>query len=363
MNTTTSFLTKTVSFIGSRVALNIYFWVFLFVLKCGDADDQQSYSLPFYYGVMLFYMGFFVLLSYVNNLVLLPKFLFQKKLLYYFTSCAGLLFLTAFVYTFFIKWLPFVFVGLNALDMSIIMSPVTEDMSVLGILADMPSYLSMMVVWVTIFTLLGFYHHSVAKTKRLEALINKHRETELAFIKNQMNPHFLFNTLNNLYALAIKKSDETPEVILQLSAILRYILYESDVELVSFEKEKEIIQAYIDIELLRVPQTPEIQFSILADKPYNIPPLLWLPALENIFKHSRSVDALEVDFQLNIQQGKLHLYCKNNFKSLGVAEKPAGGLGLANLEKRLVWLYPSKHKLTTTVHENYFIIDLYIQLS
>ncbi len=363
MKTTTTFSAKLVSFIGSRLALNIYFWVFLFVLKCSDADDQLAYSPFFYYSLMLFYMGFFVLLSYVNNLVLLPTFLFQKKRWQYFLSAAVLLFIIAFVYTFLIKWLPTVFPGLNALDMSIIMSPVTQDMTIWGILEDMPSYLSMMVVWTILFTLLGFYHHSMAKTKRLEALVNKHREAELAFIKNQMNPHFLFNTLNNLYALSIKKSDETPDVILQLSAILRYILYESDVEFVSFEKEKEIIQAYIDIELLRVPQTPEIQFSIMADKPYNIPPLLWLPALENIFKHSRSVDALEVDFRLSIQQNELHLYCKNNFKKPVITEIATGGLGLANLKKRLAWLYPNKHKLTTTVHENYFIIDMHIQLS
>jgi two-component system LytT family sensor kinase len=364
MNKVKHFGESLLQFAGSRVALNIYFWLFLFMLKHSDADDQHAYSKFFYYSIMIFYMSFFAILSYVNNLILLPKLLFKQKRLLYFLSAAALIFIIAFTYTFFITWLPIVFPGLDSLQMSIIMSPVNNDISFLGILTNIDTYLSMMAVWIVIFTLLGYYHHSVKEKKRLEELVNKHRETELAFIKNQMNPHFLFNTLNNLYALSIKKSDETPEVILQLSAILRYILYESDIELVSFEKEKEIIQAYIDIELLRVPQTPEIQFSIMADKPYNIPPLLWLPALENIFKHSRSVEKLEIDFRLSIQQNKMHLYCKNNFKkSNTINEKQAGGLGLANLEKRLSWLYPNKHKLTTTVHENYFIIDMHIQLS
>jgi two-component system LytT family sensor kinase len=364
MNKVKHFGESILQFAGSRVALNIYFWIFLFALKHIDVDDQHAYPKLFYYCIMIFYMSFFAILSYVNNLILLPKFLFKQKQLLYFISAVTLIFIIAFTYTFFITWLPIVFPGLDSLQMSIIMSPVNNDISFLGILTNIDTYLSMMAVWTVIFTLLGYYHHSVKEKKRLEALVNKHRETELAFIKNQMNPHFLFNTLNNLYALAIKKSDETPEVILQLSAILRYILYESDIELVSFEKEKEIIQAYIDIELLRVPQTPEIQFSIMADKSYQIPPLLWLPALENIFKHSRSVDKLEIDFRLSIQQNEMHLYCKNNFKKPNTTnEKQAGGLGLVNLEKRLSWLYPNKHKLTTTVHENYFIIDMHIQLS
>jgi sensor histidine kinase YesM len=350
-------------FIGSRLALNIYFWIFLFAIKFSDADDQVAYSKTFYYGMMIMLMGFFAQLSYMNNLVLMPKLLFQKKRFQYFIAILSYTFLTAFVYTFLLKWLPTVFPGLTILEMSIIMSSVSSDTSLAGIYTDIGTYMSMMSIWIIVFSLLGFYHHSVGKMKSLEQAINKHRETELAFIKNQMNPHFLFNTLNNLYALAIKKSDETPEIILQLASILRYILYESNADKMSFEKEKEIIQAYINIELLRIPQTPAVQFSIMADKPYQLPPLLWLAPLENIFKHGRSVTTPEIDFKLSIIKNQMHLYAKNNYKALQHhIQKQAGGLGLTNLRKRLDWLYPNHYLLTTEVRENYFIIELKIQL-
>jgi hypothetical protein len=363
MNKAKSIQESVINWVSSRLALNIYFWTFLFMLKRDDADQQHVYSPLFLHGIMLLLMAFFAALSYINNLVLLPKFLFLKKRLLYFISVAGLILSIAFIYTFLIKWLPIVYPGLDAMHLSMMMTPVDSDLSFGAIVEDMESYAAMMTVWVTIFTLLGYYHYSVKEKKRLEALVNKHRETELAFIKNQMNPHFLFNTLNNLYALSIKKSDDTPEVILQLSTILRYILYESDIPLVSFDKEKEIIQAYVDIELLRVPQTPNIQFSITADKPYQVPPLLWLAPLENVFKHSRSVAELEIDFRLTIVKNKFHLYCKNNFVSPVNNEKESGGLGLTNLTKRLEWLYADKHNLKTEIDGNYFIIDLTIDLN
>jgi two-component system, LytTR family, sensor kinase len=360
MKNDTTLLNKLINVAGSRLALNIYFWCFLFLIKVSDADDQHLHSKAFYYGTMLFFMSFLFLVTYINNWILLPKFLFLNKRLPYFIWASVSTFIIAFIYTFMVKWLPILFNDSGIAEMSVIMSPVSNDLSILGTILDMGSYFSVMVVVVTIFSLLGYYHYSVAKTKRLELLINKHRETELAFLNGQLNPHFLFNTLNNLYGLAIKKSDETPEAILQLSTILRYILYESDVERISFEKEKEIIQAYIDIELLRVKETPEVQFIIMADAAYNIPPLLWLPIIENVFKHSRDVSELEIDFKLNITQNKFHLYCKNNF--VAHTQNPLGGVGLTNLQKRLALLYPQKHQLTTAIDGHYYIIELKIDL-
>lgn len=353
---------KILQLLGSRFALNCYFWLFLLGLKLSDADDQTAYSPLFYNAMMVFYMLFFALISYVNNFILLPKLLFQKKRLHYFISVFVLLFVVSFVYTFLMKWLPMVIPGFDSMQVSIIMSPVTDDMSFTGVLADIQTYFLIMVVWTIIFTLLGFYHHTSQKVQSMQEALNKHREAELHFLKNQIHPHFLFNTLNNLYALSLKKSDEAPEAILKLSSILRYMLYDADVPLVSFDKEREIMQAYIDIELLRIPDSPHLHFSITADKPYVIPPLIWLPVLENVFKHSRQVDTLEVDFTFSIQQHKLHLYCKNNY-----TPKPetaaVGGIGLSNLKKRLELLYPQQHQLDILSTENYFIIEVKITLT
>lgn len=353
---------KILRLLGSRFALNAYFWMFLLGIKLADADDQTAYSPLFYYMMMVFYMLFFALLAYVNNLILLPKLLFQKKRRLYVVSAFTLVLGISFVYTFLMKWLPMKIPGFDSMQVSIVMSPVTDDLSFLGILEDIQTYFFVMVIWTILFSLLGFYHHTTLKVKVMQEALNKHREAELHFLKNQIHPHFLFNTLNNLYALSLKKSDEAPEAILKLSAILRYMLYDADVPLISFEKEREIMQAYIDIELLRIPDSPNLHFTIFADKPYMIPPLIWLPVLENVFKHSRQVEALELDFTFSIQQNVVHLYCKNNYTSKPQTDPSNGGIGLTNLKKRLELLYPNQHHIDIQSTENYFIIDITITL-
>lgn len=185
---------------------------------------------------------------------------------------------------------------------------------------------------------------------------------ELAFLKSQINPHFLFNTLNNLYALTLKKSDEAPETILKLSNIMRYILYESNVEYASSEREKEVMQSYIDIELLRLPDSASVQFSIIIDQAQNVPPLLWLPVVENVFKHSRTTKQTEIDFRFTIKNNTLTMYSKNNI-GLNTTDNKAGGIGLTNLKKRLEILYPGKHHIDVSRADNYFIIEVKIDLN
>lgn len=347
--------------LSSRLALNIYFWAFLFILKQGDADDQHVYSTAFYYGVMLFYMSIFATFVYFNNLLLVPKLLFKKRRLLYFSITTLLVFVTAFLYTYLLKLLPQIYPGLNSLEMSVVMDPTSDDMSFLGIVNDMQTYLVFMVVFVLVFSLSAIYHHSKQKMQHMQEAINKHREAELAFLKNQLNPHFLFNTLNNVYALSLKKSDDAPEAILKLSNILRYILYESNHEMVPFNKEKDIIQSYIDVELLRLTETSKLQFVISANNNTQIPPLLWIPVLENAFKHGRSIQELEIDFRFTLQQNELIVFCKNN-KSLQAKPTVTGGIGLANLQKRLQLLFPNKHQIVQQSDENYFIIEVKIKL-
>lgn len=347
--------------LSSRIALNIYFWTFLFILKQGDADDQHAYSTAFYYAVILFYMSIFAGLVYLNNFLLVPKLLFRKKRLFYFLITTILVFITSFLYTYLLKLLPKIYPGLNSLEMSVIMDPTSDDMSFWGVVNDMQTYFAFMIVWVLVFSLSAIYHHSKQKMQHMQEAINKHREAELAFLKNQLNPHFLFNTLNNLYALTLKKSDEAPEAILKLSTILRYILYESNHDLVTFNKEKDIIQSYIDVELLRLTETSKLQFAISADNHTQIPPLLWLPILENAFKHGRSTHELEIDFRFTLQQNELTIFCKNN-KPIQAKPTLTGGIGLVNLRKRLQLLYPNKHQIVQQGDGNYFIIEVKIKL-
>jgi LytS/YehU family sensor histidine kinase len=199
----------------------------------------------------------------------------------------------------------------------------------------------------------------------MDEAIKKQVETELNFLKSQVNPHFLFNTLNNLYALSLKKSDDTPDAILKLSSILRYTLYDSNVPLVSFEKEKEVMQAYIDIEMLRLTDTGNVHFSILGDGQRQVPPLLWLPVLENVFKHGAhqlNADFL-VDFRFTVHGDILRIFSKNRARRITDADRKSGGIGLGNLRKRLELLYPGRHSIIAMPDENSnYIVDVQINL-
>ena len=203
--------------------------------------------------------------------------------------------------------------------------------------------------------------------QRQAALLAQQRQlqTELDFLKAQINPHFLFNTLNNLYALALKKSAQSPDAILKLSAILRYLLYDSNTSTVSFDKEKEIMEAYIDIELLRLDSSELVAISIEADQPYQIPPLLWLPILENVFKHGTRTmaEGNAVSFRFEILQNTLTIYAQNKEKLVSNVQPEQGGIGLSNLGKRLELLYPGKHTLAISRENNDYISQLTIALA
>lgn len=352
---------RLIGFAGSRIALNIYFWIFLLTIKLPDADDQVAYPKMVYYAIIVLLMSFFAALAYVNNLFLQPRLLFKNKRLAYLLAALSLVLCVDFIYVFLLKWIPTVLPGFDIIQMSIIMSPFDSDLSLSSILNDMPTFIGAMIIWVVVFSLLGFYHHSRSKMLAMEAALQQHRETELTFLRHQLNPHFLFNTLNNIYGLSLKNSKDVPETIQKLSTILRYMLYESNHALVPFEKEREIMQAYIDIELLRLEESPTMQFSIAASTTQSIPPLIWLPILENVFKHTRKIASPDIHFRFQLQQDSLHLYCSNTFIP-DTEEKTTGGIGLETLRKRLALLYPDQHRIAITTDEKTFIIELWIQL-
>lgn len=353
---------KALRLLGSRVALNVYFWVFLILLKYGDGDET-GFSSFLNFCLMVFYLAILAAFTYVNNLILLPRLLLRKKRLAYVASAAGLVCVTSVFYVFILKLSIHFFPGMHPEYMSVITFPVDPSMTVNTFLNEAPGYGIVFIPWLIVFNIAGLYHHKTNEVKRMEAAIRKHREIELAFLRNQVNPHFLFNTLNNLYALSLQKSERTADSILKLSSVLRYVLYETNVDLVPFTQESEIMRSYIDIELLRMDNNAGQQFSISADQSYQIPPLIWLPILENLFKHTRMVEHLEVDFRFTILKHQLHVYCKNNWVKPGADNGPKqGGIGLENLKKRLQLLYPDQHELHTHHEGNYFITEVSIAL-
>lgn len=191
--------------------------------------------------------------------------------------------------------------------------------------------------------------------------------SELRFLKSQINPHFLFNTLNNLYALTLKKSDKAPDIVLKLSEIMRYMLYECNEKRVPLEKEVNYINNYLSLEELRQGKNVRIQFSMEGDpKDIKIAPLIFTPFLENSFKHGLNLSLQDayVEITLKIQKEQI-LFTVENSKPETVPKpdtRPSGGIGLANVKRRLNLIYPGQYKLKIKDMPLAYRIELEISL-
>lgn len=196
--------------------------------------------------------------------------------------------------------------------------------------------------------------------KYIQELKSARLEAELKFLRAQIHPHFLFNTMNNLYTLALKKSDKAPEAIDKLSALLRYMAYESNNPKVPLEQEIECLNNYIHLEKLRYGKSLEAAFTItgtLEDR--TIAPLLLIPFVENSFKHgiSAGLEKGWLTMNLNIDHQKLTYKIENSIAHTQNDETGyTKGIGLQNVKRRLALIYPEKHSLKITESDTYLVI-------
>lgn len=189
-----------------------------------------------------------------------------------------------------------------------------------------------------------------------------HLASQLELLKSQIHPHFLFNTLNNLYSLTLEHSREAPGVVLRLSGLLRYMLYECDRDRVPLAKEIDIINHYIQLEKIRYGQRLEVSLSYTGHiNGQVIAPLLFLPFLENSFKHgtSEQIDQCWISLDVNVTDDLLTMKLTN---SRHPSESAGGGIGLDNVRKRLDLLYNDAYLLKIIPDEETFTVSLSIQL-
>jgi sensor histidine kinase YesM len=206
----------------------------------------------------------------------------------------------------------------------------------------------------------------VIKTSRRLALMQEKQteleramtESELKNLKNQLNPHFLLNTLNNIYALSQFNSPKTSEAILELSRMLRYVLYENEKSFVLLKDEVDFIRNYIDLMKLRLTDnvTVNTRFDILEQKNTLIVPLIFISLIENAFKHGVSSDDPSV-IDINLTEndnGEVHFLCRNTFFPKNESDKSGSGIGLQLVKKRLDLLYPNNYSWKTEVKDNFY---------
>ena len=221
---------------------------------------------------------------------------------------------------------------------------------------------------VLIVSFVHLLHHNFQTESKNKELLNKILETqlqikdqELQYLKKQIHPHFLFNTLNTIYGFALKQSKATPDIILKLSNLLDYILYQVNKPVVPLKEEVLHIEEYIELEKIRFQDTLKVTFSsadISEEK--KIAPMLLIPFVENAFKHGNLKDGyLTINIDVNLKNDELHFSIQNTVKQ-ELGNNKNQGIGLKNIKKRLDLIYPDRHDLSIETKDGWFVVRLVI---
>lgn len=213
-----------------------------------------------------------------------------------------------------------------------------------------------------VFTLLKLLKDQLLIQKRTLSLEKEKAETELKLLRTQLNPHFLFNTLNNIYSLSLSNSPVTSTSIGRLSEILDYLLYRCNNPYVLVSGEIHLLQNYIGLEKLRYDERLRVDFNCQVSEQVEIAPMILLSILENAFKHGAGNDTGEPVIRIDLQANRDLFAFKviNTFQARNLAN--AGNIGISNLTRQLDLLYPQKHTLLINQSENLFTVDLKLNL-
>ncbi len=298
-----------------------------------------------------------ILVVYLTLYWLIPKQMLEGKMVLFFLGALGLIVGSAFGQRALIYYVlyPIQYPGLPYGEFVNTVQIVRYGLTILSVLV-LTSGIKIVQYW--------YQDQQTAK-----AMVKAKLEAELKFLKAQIHPHFLFNTLNNLYALTLKKSDRAPEVVLRLSELVNYMLYEASASGVPLSKEIETIHNYIALERIRYRDNLDIYFQTSGDiGQAQIAPLLLLPFVENSFKHGVSDEVADKWISLNLNLNFPHLVFKvENSRSRPNGERRekdyAGGIGLKNVKRRLELLYPDRYELKIKEEPDSYFISLSIDLS
>ena len=197
--------------------------------------------------------------------------------------------------------------------------------------------------------------------KRNLAIITQQREAQLQALRAQINPHFLFNTLNNIYSLAVVRSDKTAPMVLKLSSLLRYVIYDGRNERVSIEREAEQISEFIELFQMRSEELPDIRFRKKGIAPEQlIEPMILIPIVENCFKHcdfdSNPEAYIQIDLEVNADS--VVFKTENTWNPDNEQKDTVGGVGLSNIRKRLELKYPGTYSIDIRSNDNLFFVHL-----
>jgi two-component system, LytTR family, sensor kinase len=300
-----------------------------------------------------------MILVILNIYWLMPRYFLIKKYLLYTVAIIFFVFLITYIVTelspFFVK-----IFGLETLERrgSRIRNDSIFEMIAFRIWRSFPFLIA--VVISSLYKTAGL---ADAQQKEKTILQKEKLETEMKLLKSQINPHFLFNVLNNLYSLSLIKSDLTPDYLLKLSGMLRYILYECNVEKVLLTKEIEYIENYVEMFKLKDSRGLNIKLSLeQGPKNFMIAPMVFIPFIENSFKHSNVENLVDgwIRISLSFFDNMLHFSIANSKSEKSFTKDKQGGIGLKNVARQLQLIYPGTHKLEIAENSDSFVINLSI---
>jgi len=207
---------------------------------------------------------------------------------------------------------------------------------------------------------------AVMKHNEVDKLEEVVKESQLQFLRSQINPHFLFNNLNNLYAYSLEGSAKTPEIILELSGLLRYMLYECREEYVSLSREVEHLKNFVNLNELQIENRGKVEFIVEGmNESFKIAPLIMMVFVENAFKHSLNSqsDNIKIEIKIKLLENcQLSFNCINNYSESTNDANLDQGIGLANVKKRLNLIYPERHQLSIANDNKLYVVGLLIDL-
>jgi two-component system sensor histidine kinase AlgZ len=333
-----------------EVLLHTAFWAVYLSFIINHITSYQTGPLIHWGRVFLaslISVSYLILLSYLNYFYLIPAFLLRKKI-------GG--FIIAFVACF--AALTLIRVGIETLAFGKsweMQSPVRTQLIIQSTISDLFIVLFIGLLRFAADWLEFDTHRRQLETEKLNA--------ELKFLKAQVNPHFLFNTLNNLYYLSTIKSDTAPLVISKLSEVMRYMIYDSNHAQIELAKEIEYMQHYISLERLRLREGVPLEFEVIGRTDILISPLVLIAFLENAFKHgvSNGNDECWIKVRLEVNETRL-VYSIANSKIKTLSYLADGeGIGLKNVKRRLDLSYPGKHRLDIDDREDSYSVILTIE--
>lgn len=342
----------------SRLLTHGLFWVTYVLLYTGmHLGDDEMWENFLY---ELFRLPGTLIVAYVNLYILYPRFFARGRYALYVAASIALLFLCS---------------VLNRYLMEQVLEPAfmadtthPEDTFVWYML-----FKSM--IWLLgpllLFTLLVRILQQWYGQQQLQQAMEKDRlQSELNYLRAQVQPHFLFNTLNNLYSLTLRQSPAAPMVVLKLSELMSYMLYDAQAALTSLDKELQHIRNYVELEKLRYGQRLDVSFSVSGDTGnVSLAPLLLIPFVENAFKHGVSDETGQVwiTIDIKVKEGWLQLKVENSISDVLPADdnrlSAQQGIGLQNVKRRLHLLYSGAHELVLLKEAGRHTADLKINLS